>query len=163
MDHDRNGYADAYEWMFYRLMRGSRNTTLDVKPGNACGDLTGSHVIWRANRYVPEAPTPLAYQSLLYMVKDGGILTVRNLESGENLRVGRMRGAIHKCYPSPVARDGKIYRISETGKLSILKPGADWETLAVNDLGEPSYTTSAIEDGKIYLRTSSSLYCFANQ
>ena len=62
-----------------------------------------------------------------------------------------------------VARDGKIYRISETGKLSILKPGADWETLAVNDLGEPSYATSAIEDGKIYLRTSSSLYCFANQ
>ena len=142
-------------------MRGSRNTTLDVKPGNARGDLTGSHVIWRANRYVPEAPTPLAYQSLLNMVKDGGILTVRNLESGENLRVGRMRGAIDKCYPSSVARDGKIYRISETGKLSILKPGADWETLAVNDLGEPSYATSAIEDGKIYLRTSSS--CTASQ
>jgi outer membrane protein assembly factor BamB len=163
LDRDESGYAEAREWLFYTLRRSARNITLAVRPGNARGDLTQSHVLWSADRYVPEVPTPLVYQGLLYMVKDGGILSVMNLESGENLKVSRMPGAIDKYYSSPVVGDGKIYLISETGKLSVLRPGVDWETLAVNDMGEPGYATPAIEDGKIYLRTSSSLYCFANQ
>ncbi len=38
--------------------------------------------------------------------------------------------------------------------------GAEWELLAVNDLGEDCYATPAIADGRIYIRTRSALYCF---
>jgi outer membrane protein assembly factor BamB len=35
------------------------------------------------------------------------------------------------------------------------------EPVAVNDLGDDIYATPAIADGRIYLRTRSMLYCFA--
>jgi hypothetical protein len=47
--------------------------------------------------------------------------------------------------------------------VSVLKAGALWEVLAVNDLEEEAYATPAIADGKIYLRTRNTLYCFANR
>ena len=45
----------------------------------------------------------------------------------------------------------------------MVKPGADWETLAVNDLGEECFTTPAIGDGTLYIRTVSALYAFGAQ
>jgi hypothetical protein len=59
-----------------------------------------------------------------------------------------------------VAADGKIYLASEEGKVAVLKPGADWDVLAVNDLAEGSYATPALSGGQIYLRTTDALYCF---
>ncbi len=63
-------------------------------------------------------------------------------------------------YSSLVAADGKVYTISQEGKASVLKPGAQWEVLAVNDLEEECYATPALVDDRIYLRTHSRLYCF---
>ncbi len=38
---------------------------------------------------------------------------------------------------------------------------AEWEILAVNPLGDEVFATPAIADGKIYVRTKSTLYAFA--
>jgi hypothetical protein len=37
------------------------------------------------------------------------------------------------------------------------------ELLALNDLQEEAYATPAIADGKLYLRTRNTLYCFAKR
>ena len=37
------------------------------------------------------------------------------------------------------------------------------ELLALNDLGEDVYATPAIAEGKLYLRTRNTFYCFAKQ
>jgi outer membrane protein assembly factor BamB len=96
-------------------------------------------------------------------VKDGGILTALDAASGKVLRQGRITGAIDKFFSSPVAADGKIYLASETGKLAVLKAGADWEVLAVNDFAEPAYATPAIADGRLYIRAGSTLYAIGAQ
>ena len=57
--------------------------------------------------------------------------------------------------------DGKICFASETGKLSVVAPGAAWEVIAVNDLREEIYATPALSDGKIFVRTMGGLYCFS--
>ena len=50
---------------------------------------------------------------------------------------------------------------SEQGKVSVLKPDGSLEAIAVNDLGESCYATPAIgREGRIYLRTVETLYCF---
>jgi nitroimidazol reductase NimA-like FMN-containing flavoprotein (pyridoxamine 5'-phosphate oxidase superfamily) len=59
-----------------------------------------------------------------------------------------------------VAADGKIFILSEEGKLAVLKAGRDWDVLAVNDLGEGSFATPALSVGRIYVRTDEALYCF---
>jgi outer membrane protein assembly factor BamB len=160
IDLDHDGFMDAREWGFYRARWSSRNVTLAVRPGRARGDLTETHVLWDYERAVPEVPSPLLYQGVLYTVKDGGILTALDAGSGELLRQGRVQGAIDKFFSSPVAADGKIYLVSETGKFAVLKAGAKWEVLAVNDFAEPAYATPAIADGRIYARIHQTLYCF---
>ena len=64
-------------------------------------------------------------------------------------------------YASPVAADGKIYTISEEGKAAVIRAGAQWELLAVNDLGDETFATPAFSDGRIFVRTRSTLYSFA--
>ena len=75
--------------------------------------------------------------------------------------MGRSESAIEEYYSSPVAADNKIFMISESGKVSVLKAGPQWEILAVNDLSDEVFATPAITNGVIYVRTRSALYAFA--
>jgi outer membrane protein assembly factor BamB len=59
-----------------------------------------------------------------------------------------------------VAGDGKIYIASEMGRVYVLPPGGTLKALAINDLADNIYATPALVDGRIYLRTLSTLYCF---
>jgi len=42
----------------------------------------------------------------------------------------------------------------------VLKAGPDQDVLAVNELDDESFSTPAIADGRLYIRTHSSLFCF---
>ncbi len=98
---------------------------------------------------------------MLYTLKEGGILTSFDPETGEVMKRGRLRGALGAYYASPVASDGKIYAVSEEGKVAVIQAGAQWELLAVNAMDEGSKSTVAIVDGKLYVRTYDALYSFA--
>jgi len=98
---------------------------------------------------------------VLYTLKEGGILTSFDMRSGAILKQGRLHGAPGDYYASPVAADGKIYAVSEEGKVAVILAGAQWELIGVNDLGDGSRSTPAIAGGRMYLRTFSALYCFA--
>ncbi len=117
---------------------------------------------WSHTRGVARVPTPLFHNGIVYYVNNGGILTALSSTSGAMVKVGRLEGALDSYYASPVAADGLIYLTSETGKVVVVRAGADWEMLACNDLDEPCYATPALSDGKIFVRTSESLVCFAS-
>jgi outer membrane protein assembly factor BamB len=163
IDLQRDGVLDARDWSFYRARRSAQNVTMAVRPGTSSGDLATNHIVWQTDRSVPVVSSPLLYQGILYTIKDGGILTSFDPATGKILKQARLQGAIDSYYASPVAGDNKIFLASETGKISVVKPGTQWEILAVNDLNEPCYATPAIGDGRIYIRTLTTLYCSANQ
>ena len=160
IDLNRDGKLDARDWTFYRSRRAAHNVTVAIKPAGASGDLTESHVLWKYDRSVPQVSSPLLYEGLLYTVKDGGILTALDAATGAVRKQARLQGALGNYYSSPIVADGRLYIAAETGKMAVVKPGPDWEVLAVNDLGEPCYATPAPADGDLYVRTSSTLYCF---
>jgi outer membrane protein assembly factor BamB len=118
-------------------------------------------VLWRYQKSLPDVPSVLLYEGVLYGVKSGGIVTALRPATGEMLKQGRLPEALDGYYASPVAADGKIYMASDAGKISVLAPGADWTVLAVNDFAEPIYATPAIAEGRLYVRTNLALYCFA--
>jgi outer membrane protein assembly factor BamB len=159
IDLDQDGYMDAREWGFYRARWSSRNVTLAVEPKGARGDLTETHVAWDNERSVPVVSSPLLYRGALLLIKDGGILTVFHSESGEVIRQARLRDAVDKYFASPVAGDGKVYLMSETGKAVVLD-AETWEPLSVREVGEPCYATPAIANGRIYVRTQGKLIAF---
>lgn len=147
------------EWDYYKAAMDSENGMLAIRLGGA-GDMTARSVLWAYRRAVPQLPSPLVYQGVLYMVNDGGIVTTLSPKTGELIKQGRLKGAIDRYYASPVAADGKIFMASEKGKVAVLRPGGDLEPAVINDLQDDIYATPALLDGRIYLRTRHTLYCF---
>ena len=94
------------------------------------------------------------------MVNDGGIVTILDPANGERLDQGRLQDAVDSYRASPVAGDGKIYMVSELGMVSVLEPGPALRVIAAADLDDTVYGTPAIDGGRIYLRTGTTLYCF---
>ena len=158
-DLNKNGTFGAKDWQYYSQRRTSTNSTLAVKLGGR-GDVTESHLAWQSQRNMPDVPGVLLYQGVLYLIKNGGILTTLNPEDGSLLWQGRVREALDNYYASPVAGDGKIYLASEKGLVTVLKPGAQPEPQETADFGEAIFATPALADGRVYLRTASKLYCF---
>ena len=124
------------------------------------GDLTDSGFLWKNAKSLPNVPSPLIYQNVLYTLKEGGVFTSYDSKTGEVLKQGRLQGALGAYYMSPVAARGRILVISEDGKAAVLRSGAQWEVLRVNDLGDGCKATPALLEGKMYVRTTGYLYCF---
>ena len=158
-DLNADGFMDAEDWAYFRAAMTSENGMLAVRLGGF-GDMTDENVVWKYHRAVPQLPSPLIYEDVLYMINDGGIVTSFNPETGEVLDQGRLEGAIDAYYASPVAADGKIYFVSELGLVAVVEPGGSLDVVALSDLDDLAYGTPALADGRIYLRTRNTLYCF---
>ncbi|MFN9038202.1 MAG: PQQ-binding-like beta-propeller repeat protein, partial [Planctomyces sp.] len=103
-------------------------------------------------------PSPLFYRGRLYMVKNGGILTVLKAETGEVLKQKRLK-MTNDYYASPVAGDGKVYLVNVNGGLTVLDADS-FEELHTADLSGDVHATPAISDGRLFVRVGDQLYCF---
>ena len=160
LDLDSKGHLNTRDWEFYRARRSARNSLLAIQP-NGRGDISATAVRWRMQKFLPNVPSPLIYQGVLYLVKDGGIFTSLDPKTGTILKQGRLTGALDTYYSSPVAAAGKLYLFSQNGTATVLRAGAQWETITTVEMDEPIFATPAFVDNKLYLRTRGALYCFA--
>lgn len=162
IDLDQDQLLDNQEWDKHALVfERAQNAALAVLPGGQ-GDVSKTHVRWIQRRGLPTVPSPVVYRDVMYMVKDGGIITSLDTKSGEILQQGRARGP-GNYYASLVAGDGKVYLASERGVVTVLEAGQQWRIVGDYDLNERIMATPALRDGRIYLRTDAALYCFAQE
>ncbi len=159
LDLDDSGFLEERDWNQFRMRREGMNALWAYRLGGE-GDMTERNFMWKDSSSLPNVPSPLLYRGVLYTLKEGGILTSFDPETGEILKRARLSGALGAYYASPVASDGKIYAVSEEGKVAVIRAGAQWELLAVNAMDEGSKSTPAIVDGKLYIRTYDALYSF---
>jgi len=158
-DADGDGFLLRAEWDDkLKESVAPEHGVVGVAIGGA-GDQTGA-IRWRYKKSYSGLTTPLVYRGVLYLVKEGGIVTTLDPATGAVLKTGRAEGAIDPYYASPVAADGKVFLASHSGKVAVLRAGPQWELLAVNDLDETTLATPAIADGRLYVRTEKALYCF---
>jgi outer membrane protein assembly factor BamB len=59
-----------------------------------------------------------------------------------------------------VGADGKVFLVSQDGTVSVVEAKGEWDILSVNALGDEVFATPAIADGRIFVRTKSTLYAF---
>lgn len=162
MDQNSDGYIDRAEYDFARTDTNPTEYGVTAIRLGGSGDLTPTNVVWRMKKYFPNIPSPLVYRDVMYLMKEGGIVTSLNPATGEVLKTGRTPEALEGYFASPVAADGKIFLVSESCKVTVLKAGAQWEVLATNDLDEECWATPAIAGNSLIIRTRASLYSFAN-
>ena len=164
VDTDKSGELTAAEWAgllgFAAQLKKEEHGLLAIKPGGK-GDVTGTHVVWRENRAIPEVPSPLVYENRVYYVRNGGILTCLDTATGRVVYRTRL-GAPGPYFSSPIAAGGRLFVASGEGTLTVFAPGDELKVLARNNFGEAIFATPAVSsDGILYVRTPSALYAFA--
>ncbi len=161
-DGNKDGELNEAEWRTYAAAQASENGLRAIRPGGQ-GDTTATSLAWKQQRGIPQLPSPLLYEGILYLINDGGRLTLFDAETGDIIKQLRLRGALDNYYASPVAGGGHVYFTSLTGYVTVLRAGRKPSILTVNKLDDAVYATPAIADGHIYLRTASRLYCFGEK
>lgn len=161
LDANSDGYIERAEHDFVRNSTISGHGLTAVRLTGQ-GDLTSSNIVWQLKKSYPGIPAPLVYRGVMYLMKEGGIVSSLDPASGQILKQGRTPNALEEYYASPVAGDGKIFVVSASGKVTVLKADAQWEILATNDLDDEVWATPAIAGGNLYIRTRNSLYAFAS-
>lgn len=162
IDLDQSQKLDEAEWVKYaRVFELARNSVMALRASDVPGN--PPRLVWQQDKNIPYVPSPLVYRGVVYLIKDGGILSALAADDGRALKVGRVPGA-GKFFASPVAGDGKVYLLSDAGNLNVVKAAstegdAPWEASSSRSFGERAVATPALIDGRIYLRTEAALYC----
>jgi hypothetical protein len=159
LDLDLTGFMEERDWEHHRRKKKVVNAMQKIKLGGK-GDMTEGAVQWSHYKSLPNVPSPLLYDGVVYLSKDAGVFTALSAEDGSILKQGRLREAMDRYFASPVAADGKVYAADEAGKVSVIKPGAEWEVIQTNDMEDEIHATPVITDGRLFIRTKSALYCF---
>jgi len=160
-DRSKDGQIDKAEWTEIVESVGSwisEHGLTAIKPGGK-GDVTATHVLWKEKRSVPEVPSPLYYDGRVYMIKNGGIVSCMDAETGKLLYRERL-GAFGLYCSSPICAHGRIYIASRKGVITVFKAGDTLEVLARNDLKEAIFATPAVVENKLYVRTVKHMYAF---
>lgn len=127
---------------------------LAVRPDGA-GNVTGTHIAWRAGRSVPLTPSPVAVGSEVYMVSDNGILTALDIKTGRIHYQERLGG---NYSASPLFADGRLYVSSEEGETHVVQPGVEFKKIATNHLEGQLFASPAVVGKALILRSDSALY-----
>ncbi len=161
-DRNRDNAVDRAEWESMRqIFAAAKNRMVAIRPGGK-GDVTKTHVLWEQTKQLPYVPSPLLYNGVLFLAKNGGLISSLDPKTGKSLKYDRIPGR-GNYYSSPVGGDGKVYLVNQQGELTVISARADWEVLHTVDFGEDILATPAIVDGRIYLRTAGHLYCFGSK
>jgi outer membrane protein assembly factor BamB len=117
--------------------------------------VTATHIDWRAASGASYVPSIVYYDGLLYMTNEVGIVTCADARTGEAVWRHRLGGVF---FASPVAGDGKIYLVGETGETFVLRAGRSPELLARNELPGRFLASPAVARGRLFLRSDGDLF-----
>ncbi len=160
MDLNKDGDVIPAEWQtMAEMFVKAGNAVLAIRPGGK-GDITATHLAWKATRSLPYVCSPVYYDGRLYTVKNGGLASCYEARTGKPLYQDERLDAAGDYYASLVAGGGKIYAASQKGVLVVWETGDQLEIVARNDLKEQVMATPAIVDDKLYVRTEAHLYAF---
>ena len=126
-----------------------------IRP-DGTGDVTESHVEWKELKRISKKPSPLLVGDYLYVLEDdGGVLSCLDALTGEGVWQERLGGNFSA---SPMFADDKIYLCNQEGQTSVVAPGDEFRTIAVNEIDGEIMASPAPLNGGLLIRSDSALY-----
>lgn len=124
------------------------------------GEVTQSHLAWRAEEATANFASPLIHQGHVYFVNKVGVVFCLDLQTGAERWRTRLGG---ECWASPLAAGERLYFFTNSGVTVVLKAGPQLAELARNTLPtERIYGVAAVE-GALLLRTGRQLLRLSTQ
>ena len=119
------------------------------------GDVTRTNVLWRFKGPILQLLTPLIKDGLIYTVDTKNNLIIIDAKFGTSVFANKLKS---KFNSSPVYAGGMVYFTSVKGETLVLKAGKLPEIIAENQLNGEVYSTPAIVQNSILIRTDIALY-----
>lgn len=119
-------------------------------------------VAWKYDKGTAYVPSPVVYGDHLYLMTDKGILTCVEVETGKIVYDSGRPPVAAQFNSSLVVVDGKILQTSVEGDTFVVQAGPEHKVLGTNSLGEPVWSSLAVVNDAIYLRTEKHLYQIRN-
>jgi outer membrane protein assembly factor BamB len=159
-DENGDGAYDRKEWdvMLNDLAPLMEEHGMLALPLTGTEERPASDVLWKVQDDTPEAPSPLLAGEHVFFIKNGGIMTVIQRETGEVVKKGRV-GAAGAYLSSPMLAANRIYTCSYNGVVTVLS-AEDFSVLASNRLREKIGASPVAVDDMLYVRTDKHLYAF---
>ena len=131
-----------------------------VRPGGT-GDVTASGLAWQAKRGGRDLPSPIVVDDYLCTVNlRPGIAACYEVATGRELWKQRLTGNFSA---SPIAVDGLVYLLNESGETYVVKPDREYREVARNRLDaadDEVFRASPMPyAGRLFLRSDKRLYC----
>ncbi|MDF1815197.1 MAG: PQQ-binding-like beta-propeller repeat protein [Verrucomicrobiales bacterium] len=114
--------------------------------------------IWRIEKNVPHIPSVVAVGDRVFLWDDAGIASCIEAASGKQVWKERLPNIEGTCFGSPVSDGKHIFCADVSGNIHVIAASENFSYLATNPLGESCKTTPAIADGKMYIRTETTLH-----
>ena len=129
-------------------------TVIAIKPDGK-GDVTGTHVAFTVKKNAPRNASPLVVGDALFLVSDNGQLSCIDAKTGQE----RWSESVGKAFSSsPIYAGGLVYLIDEAGTATVFKPGAAYDPVATNKLGEKTQASFGVDGDALLIRTEKALY-----
>jgi outer membrane protein assembly factor BamB len=132
---------------------GGGNYVVAVRAGDPARNRAPS-LAYQVRRSAPYVPTSICVGDALYLWSDGGVVSRVNTATGE---VHWQERVEVDFYGSPVCVDGRLFCVSTTGEVVVVRAGEQFEVLARNPLSETTHSTPAVAGGRMYIHTSGHL------
>lgn len=129
--------------------------TLVLDPSNGG---TAPALRWKSAKLVGGYASPLAYKGIVYGMSSIG-LNALDAREGKDLGLIRMKGPFSG---SPIIAGSHLYLVNEEGTAYVVKLGEKMELVSTNDLKDTILCTPAVYQGRLYLRSDSTLYCIGS-
>ena len=133
---------------------------MGIRLAGASGDITGTNQVgWRIRHRTPYVPSMLLVDRSVYFLRHyQGILSRRDLASGDESAGPWRLSGLRDIYASPVAAAGRVYIVDLDGRTLVFQHGDAPRQLAYNQLDDGFAATPALVGDQLILRGQRSLY-----
>jgi outer membrane protein assembly factor BamB len=128
-----------------------------ARPGTS---QSGPTEVYRLQQSIPNVPTPVVADDLLFLWHDRGTVSCYDVSTGKRHFLERVGGNFHS---SPLRIGDRIFCASREGEMVVLAAERDFKVLARNALDEPCHATPAVAHDRLYVRTESTLLCIGQR
>jgi outer membrane protein assembly factor BamB len=134
-----------------------------IRP-DGVGDITKSHIQWHEKRTIAKkasyVPSPLFAAKCFYVISDLGYLSCFDSQTGKRSFLEQL-GRHHSG--SPMLADGRIYLTDDDGITYVLQANGAFDVVSRNPLGDECYSSPAVAQGQLFIRTAHYLYCIGKK
>lgn len=142
------------------VLAAMESEALSAVRADGSGDVTETHVAWRAEDGLPDICSPVSDGQRVYLVTGMGTVTCYRLADGKKLWEKELE---LECKTSPSIAGDRLYIWSDSGVCVVLETGDEFKERGRCPLGEEVWASPAFMDGRIYIRGKKHLFCIGKK